>query len=131
MNEELERLMREATPGPWVWCPPDADPDTRDMGHFANEAGKWICDFGDCEPYYPTEGTPPSAEDAALLVAAVNALPELLAKVKRLEEALATITNPATYSHSLPSCCQHTFDDACELFSDIARAALNQETKHD
>ena len=62
-------------------------------------------------------------------LAAVNALPELLAKVKRLEEALETIASPAAYSHNLPSCCQHTFDDTCELFSDIARAALNQETK--
>lgn len=55
-------------------------------------------------------------------------LPTLIEAVKRQGEALERIADPATYSHNLPSCCQHTFDDTCELFSDIARAALKETT---
>lgn len=54
--------------------------------------------------------------------ATIRALQE---KNEGLREALRKIMDPQPFSaHLDPRCCQHTFDDACELFSDIARAAL-------
>lgn len=61
-------------------------------------------------------------------VATPSTILALIEVVKRQGEALERISDPATYSHNLPSCCQHTFDDTCELFSDIARAALKEPT---
>ena len=128
MNE-LEKLLAEATPGTWS-VTEDGDIRCEQIVTEDGETYTESCSIatGQCSQNwgYIHWG---KLEDAALICAAVNALPELLAKVKRLEEALATIADPAAYSHSLPSCCQHTFDDTCELFSDIARAALSQETK--
>ena len=137
MNE-LEKLLAEATPGPWR----TVGDGSRNMAgvhagpHDSDDSYLLFTLYNDPNDDGPMGNgglLPETVErwkaDARLIVAAVNALPELVAKVKRLEGALETIANPATYSHSLLSCCQHTFDDTCELFSDIARAALNQETK--
>lgn len=50
---------------------------------------------------------------------------------ERLRDALTQIMNPMPFSEHLdPRCCQHTFDDTCELFSDIARDAL-KDTPND
>ena len=126
MIVDFEKMMAEATPLPWInW---DARVSTAYSSRDPSNDGDPLA-IADCDMDTRIDYDTVASANAALIVAAVNALPELLARVKRLEEALATITNPATYSHSLPSCCQHTFDDTCELFSDIARAALNQETK--
>jgi len=66
-TDELERLMREAMPAPWR----------------LNEDGTISLASGAKAPWRQTDRA-----NCALIVAAVNALPELLAKVKRLEEAL-------------------------------------------
>ena len=138
--DEIERLMREATPGPWrrealggsstVLAP--ARPKRNDLRCSASYGYK---DVGEYCIAYPSmdEEAPPrtrvdfvnfSHADAALIVAAVNALPELLAKVKRYEEALTTI------GHSLVCApTDYAEHNASELLKagNIARAALNQE----
>ena len=60
---ELKRLLEKATPGPWI---------NKD-GFLCTEDPSW-CDIADCE----------LDEDAALIAAAVNALPRLIAEVERL-----------------------------------------------
>jgi len=83
--EELERLRAAATPGPWQLM--NGDPlavDAHQAVYFAKMTG----------------ATPVTrlANNAALIVAAVNALPELLAMARRvegLEAALARTRPPA------------------------------------
>lgn len=71
------------SPGPWRWKPVDQ----LDRGGYPSEMpilldcnGKEVCNFGDDTQYYPTEGTPPGAEDAALIVSA----PDMLALIRKL-----------------------------------------------
>lgn len=85
--DELERLEREATPGPWKhW---DADgvawDDPKACGYDSRENGRGA-------PYYctgpRTESDTQAGRDAALIAAARNALPELLAEVRKLRLAV-------------------------------------------
>lgn len=78
--EDLQRKAEAATPGPWEWCP-QTPPQ---MGYF-NSPGLPVCDFGDAQQYYPTEGAPPSDEDAAFIAAANPAV--ILALIAELKEA--------------------------------------------
>ena len=48
------------------------------MGGFVTADGTPVCWFGDCETYYPTEGTPPTAADARLIAAAPDLLEALI-----------------------------------------------------
>lgn len=107
---ELEEAERAATSGPWQQMA--GDPLAVDA-HSAVYVAKM------------TGATPVTelAANARLIALMRTHLPTLIEAVKRQGEALEKIADPATYSHNLPSCCQHTFDDTCELFSDIARAA--------
>ena len=67
----------------------------------------------------------PAGEMVAVYAETVLALIE---EDERLREFLAEIANPQPHTRNLPSCCQHIFDDTCELFSDIARALLKETT---
>ena len=64
-------MENKHTPGPWFWHY-GIDGDTK-MDVLTSSTSK-VCDFGDCETYYPIEGTPPNEADAKLIAAA----PELL-----------------------------------------------------
>ena len=112
MNDELEKLLAEATSGPWFT--------------FAN---------GHCVGGTPTDGsaggiamcsmaarTPEEVQaNAALICAAVNALPELLAIRDAARTALGCLDDPTGGDHV----------NDMRRASDVLRAALNQETKHD
>lgn len=66
----LRELAEAATPGPWKYQgPPDVGYSTF-VGRFEAENGTVVCDFGDSETYYPSEGSPPDPEDAAFIAAA-------------------------------------------------------------
>lgn len=68
MNE-LERLAKAATPGPWEWDSP-TDVLDDDLGRFNSPAGE-ICSFGVAGPSYDCVcGSPPADADAAFIVAA-------------------------------------------------------------
>ena len=74
---ELKRLLAESTPGPWALhnetCVSSGDTMTAQT-----------CDD---EP----ENTPQAEQNAALIVASVNALPSMLADIELLREALQAI----------------------------------------
>ena len=106
--DELEALREAATPGPWHWDPNFAEVyDTGTGLALTNDAGAEIvgaynyhcCDFRDD----PRVGD----ADAALIVAAVNALPDLIAAarahrgladaVRALADELAVAASYAPY----------------------------------
>lgn len=66
---ELERLARAASEGPWEWhAPTDVLDD--DLGRFTSPAGE-VCGFGVAGPTYDCVcGNPPSDNDAAFIAAA-------------------------------------------------------------
>ena len=111
MNE-LEKLLAEATPGPWYFH------DLREQKEWEGEQSYSISvglSFVDDARYYPSA---PCFTDAALIVAAVNALPELLAERDRLREALVQADLKI-----------RSFPRADQSDVEFIRAALNQETK--
>jgi hypothetical protein len=84
MNEELEKLLAAATPGPWEVSERIKDwrPQVVSTEH-GPICTMHIPEIGDADP------------NAALIVAAVNALPGLLAKLERYERALQAIVDNA------------------------------------
>jgi len=77
------------TPGPWKWdWKPKKPHQPYAQPILYGADGKEVCNFGDGEQYYPTEGTAPSFEDADLMARA----PELLAEVARLKDKVGTLT---------------------------------------
>ena len=66
------------TPGPWTFQEEVKD----DMGGFLGPDGDYICEFGDSTHYYPTQGHPPTIDDARLMAAA----PDLLGALKELRD---------------------------------------------
>ena len=89
MNDELKRLSKEARLGDLEIVSAGTFarplPSSRLVRVYSRKAGVYLTDVID-------------RDNAALIVAAVNALPELLAKVKRLEEALSVIIAGAQLS---------------------------------
>jgi hypothetical protein len=115
--EELEQLLKAGTPGPWIFHDLRAEREWEGEQSYSISVG---LGFVDDAKYYPSA---PCFEDAALICAAINALPELVARVRELEGALKQIAEPQP-TFAGPRCCGDTFTDACELFGDIARTAL-------
>jgi hypothetical protein len=126
--EDLKKLLAAATPGPWhvghnelgdPQGPMSIWPDTSMVGAVIARCGPQRMSQGWFEQ---------PAKDAALIVAAVNALPELLAEVERLEEAFS---GPAAW---LDRWAQHVGNckggDVCTCGLTFVRteaaAALNQ-----
>lgn len=77
----------EASPRPWKWIP-STNPRNCEMAKIEDANGNLVCDFGDCEMYYPTEGKEPSEIDRDFLIRAVNAHDALVAA---LESALVAL----------------------------------------
>ena len=106
--EDLKKLLAAATPGPWEVSERAKDwrPQVVSTEH-GPICTMHIPEVGDADP------------NAALICAAVNALPELLERVRRYESALQAIADNAAIDTDAP------------LFraqaAGHARAALNQE----
>jgi hypothetical protein len=92
---ELRRLLAEATPGPWEYSPSDSycdcgkgceTPATCDDWYTACTASVPQAHTVDCGDYFGL-----SDNNAALIVAAVNALPALLDRIEKLEGALTKL----------------------------------------
>ena len=113
--EDLKKLLAAATPGPWkiergkrcIQGPDTRDGDPLVLTSMMGGATKWSH-----SPYseYCVPGMKEGDANAALIVAAVNALPELLALREENEMLRKAILELA------------------ELADQINRAALNQET---
>jgi hypothetical protein len=75
----LSALASRATPGPWETKPlPNDDPEERDYCHVTAES----VDIDEALALFVPEA------DAALIVAAINALPALIAELRDLRAAL-------------------------------------------
>jgi hypothetical protein len=81
--DELERLLKAGTPGPWMLA------TSNSWRRFVSKTHTPVC-----EPIVQNDGHPdlhfrnggPDGPDAALITAAINALPELVARVREFEE---------------------------------------------
>jgi hypothetical protein len=108
--DELKRLMGEATPGPWKMPDDDGKPEydmLYDPDEFAAgghmQCAVWaegaqmpvLWAWGEC---FPCGREQNAGANAALIVAAVNALPELLAENGRMRSALQAIVDNAAIS---------------------------------
>lgn len=97
--EDLKKLLAAATPGPWT--------------HASDKLAA---------------GNIKAPDNAALIVAAVNALPELLAEVRRLEADLQVIAFGWRYVAE-PDNSFKKVDWTRDQLIEYARAALNQKSK--
>jgi hypothetical protein len=80
MTNELRKLLASASPGPWA----------------VSDCGEWVvADNGQatiCKmPWWPMELQTEKDANAALVAAAVNALPELLDRIAYLEAEVARL----------------------------------------
>lgn len=105
-TDELRELLAKATPGPWVKRSHDGYmPDWCGIVEPVEVAGADGHVVANNETYYPAEI---SLENAALIVAAINALPELLDRSDRLTAIDAVEVDdaprePPIYSRGAPS----------------------------
>lgn len=129
MSDDLKKLMEEATPGPWEV---EENHGTRRI--FA-EGHPWAL-VSCCDKLVRPEAE--SKANAALIAAAVNAVPELLAlreEVGRLRELAPRLILTGLQAGRASSKAGASLMWDGELASDAhwsreaARAALNQETK--
>lgn len=79
----------KGTKGNWILNYNGSSP-CQDMLQIINSEGVEVCNFGDSEPYYPTEGTEPNEYDALL----ISKAPEIL---EMLEKMILLIRNTAEY----------------------------------
>lgn len=77
MNKKFDPKI---TKGPW--CIKEKGKYSEELIVIQNEAEEIICDFGDEEQYYPTQGTEPNDED----LKAILAIPEMLEVIKAARE---------------------------------------------
>lgn len=111
---QLEALCQEATEGPWkVWNAYQNDLPVSYAGRVGPEADDGFCGIRATE--WPAKDLSAPPGDLAFIATARTALPEALAEVRRLREALSSIT------------------ETPELTSDraiaIARRALSEEVR--
>jgi hypothetical protein len=77
-TDELERLLKAGTPGPW-WTPPAEQNDTQGLVFMGRDGG------------FDLRFSPLPKANAALIVAAINALPGLIESARRVEEMQAAL----------------------------------------
>jgi hypothetical protein len=82
---ELERLLRAGTPGPWKLIENFRDAFSHDAGHYTVTDGTAFLDN------QGSDAGEFSFENAALIVAAINALPGLIESARRVERLEAAL----------------------------------------
>lgn len=136
-TDELKRLMEAATPGPWeidaVTVHPVDGPTQRYLYLTATGAGSGdIADLYHIQSGYHHKHN--SAANAALIVAAVNALPELLALREENERLKAALTTISLVGGNMPDESFETKSGPCDAMMRggmfvtcraLARAALS------
>lgn len=110
--DALEKLADEATPGPWTYRGPPENGYSTFVGRFETDAGAIICDFGDSETYYPSEGEPPEPYDAAFIAAANPAT--IKALIAELKEARGLLKPFAVY-YEINDLDERLADDTIEV----------------
>lgn len=100
----LRELLDAATPGPWEWRPKMRDSEVRDLVHIHDPR------LHPTNVLKTTEDWPPTEADAALIAAAVTALPALLDRVERAEAAVKRVrTDLAVLADDLRKADPHHF----------------------
>lgn len=132
--EGLERLLREATPGPWhgLHDGPDAKNPDCSCGQVWSGAVDWPVAF--CDTREGDEGPNERVRkaNAALIVAAINALPQLLETARKAgeyREALEAIAGgriSTDFVMSIPPDWRSAFGQLQAL----AKAALSKQADH-
>ena len=129
--DELERLLKAGTPGPWKIergkrCIQGPDTFEGEPLVLASMMGgrQWSA-----SPYsqYCVPGMKDGDANAALIVAAINALPGLLDRVKRLEADMQVIAFGSRIVASADNTLSHV-EWTREQLVDFARAALKEQT---
>lgn len=93
--EELKKLCDEATPGPWEWRECDGDGPFYVLGGPVTykspsvDPNKVLDDGSSSAEYSPS--ITPDSPDAKFIAAARTALPQLISRLERYEEALKEI----------------------------------------
>lgn len=100
-TQELRRLLAGATPGPWEWVSDDLE-----IRASYEDGDEWVLDDVICQW--------PQPKDAALIVAAVNALPALLGVARALESVAnyAHLFSPGHASGEWRSCGYNSCSEA-------------------
>jgi hypothetical protein len=80
---ELKRLLAEATQGTWE-AHADMSPNGKHRRAWITADGKRVADTASCNLHRPHDRYPQDAKNAALIVAAVNSLPALLADLEEV-----------------------------------------------
>jgi hypothetical protein len=97
--EELERLLKAGTPGPWETWEREARSNCWEIGTPEDHVADLFYCREEDHAYIPWDEARASS-NAALIVAAINALPGLLESARRVEEmraALAFYADPANH----------------------------------
>lgn len=102
--EELERLAKAATSGPWIH---QQDECFLDVQEIRNPNGGAVADFV-------------SQNNASYIVAACNAVPELIARVRELEERNERLTDENNILHNRWETC---LQDYRRLENKVAKEA--------
>ncbi|WP_289141517.1 hypothetical protein [uncultured Brevibacillus sp.] len=110
-------LCEAATPGPWKW----EDGNDMEVGRFVGGDGKIICDFGDGEHYYPTEGTKPDWNDERFILEAREALPYWIHRAQAVEAALRWYADQDNYSIPHLGCAPKVMADRGKRAHDILK----------
>ena len=115
--DELQRLLKAGTPGPWEKG--DGKRGELNLVYCDDALGSAL--FGVEEAVTTYEGMERWEANAALIVAAINALPGLLAKLERYDDALDEIAAHYNGGITGPGRLQ------ADSMRDIARAALAKD----
>lgn len=85
-------ICAAASAGPWLF-EPGSDPewDGGFEGGIIAHGGDYVCDFGDSTQYYPSEGSPPSTEDATFITEARTGWPHAIERAINAEKELAQL----------------------------------------
>tara|TARA_R110000751_G_scaffold76357_5_gene153931 strand:- start:249 stop:506 length:258 start_codon:yes stop_codon:yes gene_type:complete len=80
MIDEIEKALAECTQGDWQWARRDTTKRliSSELMKLHNGMGVEICDFGNDEQYYPTEGAEPTDADALIIANATKWLRYML-----------------------------------------------------
>jgi hypothetical protein len=96
---ELRRLLAEATPGPWQAHADMSSSGKHRRSWLAAEGKPRVADTASVNLHRPHHLYPQDSLNAALIAAAVNALPSLLSDLEAAQKALAEIRELAENSN--------------------------------
>jgi hypothetical protein len=120
--DELERLLKAGTPGPW-WVQA-AEDSPKDISHIwraapnpatykGGQSKSWIATVLKSEYHGDVVSVAPN--DAALIVSAINALPELVARGRRVAELEVLLEQADVIAETLQENIAESGDDTGSL----------------